>query len=69
MAITTFKAERRSRGRRIPRYNHIWLDGHEIGRYVRGFEIVEGIGEPPTVKLEVVAYATIIETEPEDEDA
>ena len=64
MAVTTFKAEREDRGpHRIPKYHKMWLDGHEISRFVRRFEIIEGINETPTVKLEIVAYATITEVE------
>ena len=68
MAVTTFKAEREDRGpHRTPKYHKMWLDGHEISHFVRRFEIIEGIDETPTVKLEIVAYATITEIEPEQD--
>lgn len=70
MAVTTFKAERLNRGPNgISRYHNIWLDGHEIGRFVTGFEIVESIGKAPTLKLEILAHVTITEIEePKTED-
>ena len=65
MAVAKFKAERFGRTPESPKNMYkIWLDGHEIGQFVRGFEIIEHMGETSIVKLEVIATAIITEEKP-----
>ena len=63
MAIAKFEAERfGSNGQ----FYNIRLDGHDIGKFVRGFEIKEHMDGPSIVVLEIVAHAFISEAVDED---